>query len=63
MKKWWPWIITGIFAAWFVSGIVAPELMLRGPDTTVALPVGSDDRKGLVCMLALPSASAVIEKT
>ena len=25
MKKWWPWIITGIFAAWFVSGIVAPK--------------------------------------
>ena len=25
MKKWLPWILTGIFAAWFLSGALAPK--------------------------------------
>ncbi len=25
MKKWLPWILTGIFAAWFLSGLQAPK--------------------------------------
>jgi hypothetical protein len=41
----------------------ALELMVTGPETTVAYPVGSDDRNGLISMFALPSASAVIENT
>lgn len=37
-----------------------PELMVTCPDTTVAYPVVSDDRNGLVSMFAAPSAFARI---
>ena len=37
--------------------------MVIGADTTLAEPVGNDERKGAVWTLAVPSASALMEKT
>jgi hypothetical protein len=46
----------------WISGVVAPELMVMGAETTVAYPVGRAERNGLVWMLAEPSTCAMIMK-